>query len=220
MRRGLFAALLAVLLLAVYCWTLAPTLAIVAPITALLVYSAVVHYGVRAVAAADPDVLRVVAVCGALSATVFVPSILIEYTGRTVDNGITFGAVAVCCTLAGAVGAWRTRQVRIAAYAATLSAMIASLAFVITVLGSYSLLRGSALQDRFFRTEGDYADFAGSGMTDFNKWVIEDLFGGVFFHLLLGALIAAVLGLIAGAVVMGYLRLFKRHSPAPNSTIA
>lgn len=43
--------------------------------------------------------------------------------------------------------------------------------------------------------------------TDFNKWLIDDLFGGVFFHLLLGTLIAAALGLLAATLVMGCLRL-------------
>jgi hypothetical protein len=212
-RRGLFAALLLVLLLAVYLWTLAPTLGIAAPILAIVVYAVVAHYGVRTASAADPAIVRAIAVCGVLSAVVFGPSILIEYAGRTVDNGVMLGAVAVFSSIAAALAAWRTRRVGVAVYASTLSAMIGSLAFVTAVLGSYALLRGTALQDRFFRTEGDYDDFARSGMTDFNRWVIEDLFGGVFFHLLLGALIAAVLGLLVGTLAIGCLRIGERYSP-------
>jgi hypothetical protein len=220
MTRAIRVALLIVLGLALYLCTLAPTVAVLAPIAALTVYAVVIHYGVRAVTALDPAMLRVIGVCGALSAAVFVPSILIEYTGRTVDNGIMAGAVAVCCGLAGTVAVWRTGRVRLAVYASTLSAMIGSLAFVIAVLGSYCLLRGSALQDRFFRTEGDYDDFARSGLTDFNAWVIEDLFGGVFFHLLPGALIAAALGLIAGALVIGCRRVSRRYSPSAKTNSA
>jgi hypothetical protein len=120
----------------------------------LIVYAIVVYDAVGAVTAADPVILRVIGICGALSAAVFVPSILIEHTGRTVDNRIMLWAGAVSFGLAGAIAVWRTRRVRIAVCASTLSAMIGSLAFVIAVLGSYCLLQGSALQDRFFRTEG------------------------------------------------------------------
>ena len=51
-------------------------------------------------------------------------------------------------------------------------------------------------------------------------WAIDDLFGGVFFHLLLGASIAAVLGLISGTLAIGYLRLSGRYSPSANTNSA
>lgn len=213
MTRAIRAGLLLVLGLALYLCARAPTPGLAAPILAVVVYAVIAHYGVRTVSAADPAIVRAVAVCGVLSVVVFVPSILIEYAGRTIDNGVSLGAVAVCCGTAGAMAAWRTRRIGVAVYASTLSAMIGLLSFVIAVLGSYAVLRGTALQDRFFRTEGDYDDFARSGMTDFNRWVTEDLFGGVFFHLLLGALIAAAIGGLTGIVVIGCLRLLgsRRH---------
>jgi hypothetical protein len=158
-RRGLFGTLLFVLLLAVYGWTLAPTVAILAPIVALIVYAIVICYAVGAVAAADPVILRVIGICGALSVAVFVPSILIEYTGRTLDNRIMLWAGAVSCGLAGTIAAWRTRRVRIAVCASTLSAM-------------------------------------------------------------LGALIAAMLGWIAGSLTIGGVRLSGRYSPSANTNSA
>jgi hypothetical protein len=218
MTRAIRVALLIVLGLALYLCALAPTLAIAAPIAAVIGYAIVAHYGVRTVSGTDPAIVRAIAVCGVLCAVVFVPSILIEYTGRTVDNQVTLAAIAACCSIAAGIAAWRSRRVVVAVYASTLSAMIGLLAFVIAVLGSYALLRGTALQDRFFRTEGDYDDFARSGMTDFNTWAIADFFGGVFFHLLLGALIAAVLGVVAGALVTGYLRLSGHQSARPDTT--
>ena len=220
MTLAIRVALLIVLALALYLCALAPTLGILAPIFAVIVYAVVAHYGVRTVSAADQAIVRAIAGCGLLFAIIFVPSILIEYFGRTVNNAILLGAVAACCSVAGAFAAWRSRRVGVAVYASTLSAMIGSLAVVISLLGSFALLRGTALQDRFFRTEGDYDDFARSGMTDFNRWIVEDLFGGVFFHLLLGALIAAVLGLIAGTLVIGGLRLAERYAPRPKTKSA
>jgi len=73
--------------------------------------------------------------------------------------------------------------------------------------GIHYVLRGSEVQERFLRTEGDYDDFARSGMSDFNTWIIADMFGGVFFHLLLGAVAAAALGAVAGALTLGYRRV-------------
>jgi hypothetical protein len=48
------------------------------------------------------------------------------------------------------------------------------------------------------RAEGDYEDFARSGMSDFNAFIMEDFMGATFFHLLLGLVVAAVLGVLGG----------------------
>ncbi len=37
-----------------------------------------------------------------------------------------------------------------------------------------------------------------SGMSDFNAFIMEDFMDATFFHLLLGPLVAAVLGLLGG----------------------
>ena len=50
------------------------------------------------------------------------------------------------------------------------------------------------------RAEGDYEDFARSGMSDFNAFIMEDFLGAIFFHLLLGLLVAAVLGALGGVL--------------------
>jgi|SRR5437867_6564842 len=91
-------------------------------------------------------------------------------------------------------------------------ALVPELANVTAILAPYYLLRGSALQDRFFRTEGDYEDFVRSGMKDFNAWVMGDMFGGTFFHLLLGALIAAALGSVGGILPVALVREQKRRA--------
>jgi len=62
----------------------------------------------------------------------------------------------------------RTARIRDAVWRSAPSGIIASIGVVITVLAAYCVLRGTALQERFFRTEGDYGDFARSGMSDFN----------------------------------------------------
>ena len=97
MMRAIRGALLIVLALALYLCALAPTLGIAAPIFAVIVYAVVAYYGVGTVGAADPAIVRAIAGCGILFAIAFVPSILIEYFGRTVNNTILLGVVATCC---------------------------------------------------------------------------------------------------------------------------
>jgi pimeloyl-ACP methyl ester carboxylesterase len=209
LERTLLGGVILVAALLVYGWILVPAALPWAPGIVLAGYAIVARFGVRAALRHDPRIARVAAVCGALGAVIFVPSILIEYAGRTTNNAATYGSVFVLWFLSGALAARLTGRVTDAVLSATASAMISSLAFITAFLGSYYVLRGSALQDRFFRTEGDYEDFARSGMTDFNRWIVEDMFGGTFFHLLLGALLTAALGSVAGLATNGIARLLR-----------
>jgi hypothetical protein len=211
-ERGIRVASLTVVALLLYGWKLAPSVDPAAPFLVLAGYGIVAHRGLRALEQGDRKILHAIVICGILAAAVSVPSILIEYAGRTVDNRLMLGSIAALCAMAGAFAAWRTTRICDGVFGATLSAMIGSLASVMAVLAPYYVLRGTAVQDRFFLTEGDYDDFARSGMTDFNTWVIGDLFGGTFFHLLLGALVAAAIGGFAGIAALGCRRLAARGS--------
>ena len=44
---------------------------------------------------------------------------------------------------------------------------------------------GTAQQAQVLQAEGNLADFARSGMSDFNAWAMQDFLGAGFFHLLL-----------------------------------
>ena len=147
-ERGIQLALLTVVALLLYGWRLAPSVDPAAPVLVLAGYGIVAHRGLRALDRGDPTILRAIVVRGLMAAVVFVPSILIEYAGRTVDNRLMLGSVAALCALAGAIAAWRTMRIRDGVFSATLSAMIGSLAFVTAVLAPYYFLRGTAMQDR------------------------------------------------------------------------
>jgi hypothetical protein len=69
-------------------------------------------------------------------------------------------------------------------------------------------MRGTPQQAAVMQAEGNLQDFANSGMTDFSAWFMEDLLGAGFFHLLLGPIVAAVLG-GAGALAGKLLRRFR-----------
>jgi hypothetical protein len=209
-EQGLLIGSALVLALLVYGWILVPSAVPILPALVLVAYGAIAHLGGRTLQRSDPRLLTATAVCGVVAAAVLVPSLLIEYIGKTVNNGIMFGTAALLWFLAGILAASRTGRIRDAVLSSTLSGMLSSLANVAALLASYYILRGSALQDRFFRTEGDYEDFAHSGATDFIAWAVADMFGGAFFHLLLGVFIAAALGTVAGSLVIALTRTWRR----------
>ena len=64
-------------------------------------------------------------------------------------------------------------------------------------------------QEVVFAAEGTFADFAASGMSDFSTFVMEDLLGAGFFHLLLAPFLAAILGTIGSVLGKGMIRLRK-----------
>ena len=68
------------------------------------------------------------------------------------------------------------------------------------MLSTFYWFYGSPRQELVFRAEGNYEDFVRSGMTDFSTFVMEDVFGAGFYHLLLGPMIAATLGAFAGYI--------------------
>jgi hypothetical protein len=99
--------------------------------------------------------------------------------------------------------AYRTHAIRSGILAAVWSALIASLIWVLAVLVVFYLFNGSAQQTQVFQAEGNFEDFARSGVKDFNTFVMEDFMGASFFHSLLIPLAAALVGAIGAAAGKG-----------------
>ena len=59
---------------------------------------------------------------------------------------------------------------------------------------------GTARQEQVLAADQVFEDFKQSGMTDLRAFVMQDYLGGVFFHLLLGLVVAGILGMV-GALV-------------------
>jgi hypothetical protein len=154
--------------------------------------------------------------CGSMSAAVLIRSLAVQYFGRTVNNTVMVVVVLGLWLFAGVVAAAATGRIVDAVFSSTLSAEIGSLANVGFILASYYILRGSALQEQFFRTEGTFDDFARSGGRDFGAFVMSDLFGGAFFHLLFGGLIGALLGTIGGAITVAITRVRRSRITLPH----
>jgi hypothetical protein len=149
---------------------------------------------------------------GGLAATVFGGEMVLEYALLPANNSlfglVEFGTVFVLYFASALVAALRSRSVKTAVLTAVASAFIASLLWAIFALVIFYAFRGSPRQALVLRAEGDYEDFARSGMSDFNAFIMEDFMGATFFHLLLGPLVAAVLGILGGLLgkAIWYLR--------------
>jgi hypothetical protein len=135
---------------------------------------------------------------------IFASEVALEYILLPADNTrmgfVEFGLVLFICALAGALAANRYRSVGAGTIAAAATAMISSLIWFIAVLTTSYCFYGPPQQELVFRAEGNYDDFARSGMSDFRTFVMEDFFGAGFYHLLLGPFVAAALGAVAGCI--------------------
>jgi hypothetical protein len=160
-----------------------------------------------------PEILRLVAVFGLLAGIIFAGEILLEYALLPADNTnwglIEFGGVFAIYFSAGVWAAYQSRNIKQGTLAAILSAMFSSVIWLIFVLVIFYLFRGTMRQELVFTAEGDFEDFARSGMKDFNTFVMEDFLGAGFFHLILSPLFAAILEGIGSMLGKGIVQLRK-----------
>ena len=148
------------------------------------------------------EILAICGIFGLLAGTIFGLEILLEYIILPKDNTswglIEFGSVFGLYWLSSLVVAYRRKNVRDGILTAGMSAMLSSLIWLIILFVTFYIFRGSARQEQVFLAEGNYQDFAQSGMTDFNAFVMEDFLGAACFHLVLGPAIAVILGIVGG----------------------
>ena len=166
-----------------------------------------------------PAILRGAVTFGLLAGAVFAAEIVLEYVLLPANNSrfgmVEFGTVFGLYFVAAFVAALRSRSVPNAVLTSVASAFIASLIWVITVLTVFYVFRGSTRQGQVLRAEGDYEDFARSGMSDFNAFIMEDFMGATFFHLLLGPLVAAALGVLGGLLGKAVARFQNEGAAQP-----
>ncbi len=194
-------------------WILVPATSILSIVSALMIlitYSVFGYFGTPRLARTNPDILHWAGVFGLFAGVIFISEILWEYITLPTDNTrlglIEFGSVFSLYFLSGLVVVYRTHQLRQAIFTAIGSAMIGSLIWLIAVLTIFYLFRGSPQQVQVFRAEGNFEDFARSGMSDFNTFIMEDFMGAGFFHLLLGPVVATILGTFGGLLGKGLAR--------------
>jgi hypothetical protein len=191
----------------------ASLLSTIAASAILLAYGAMAALCPNRLHRRHPDILRWAMIFGLLAGAVFAGEIILEYVLLPTDNShygmVEFGTVFGLYFASAFVSALRSLSIKNAVFTAVASAFIASLVWVITVLAVFYAFRGSPRQVLVLRAEGDYEDFARSGMSDFNAFIVEDFMGATFFHLLLGLLVAAVLGVLGGLLGKAVARFQK-----------
>jgi hypothetical protein len=197
-------------------WILIPTtslLSIGAAVGIVGVYGLVGGVSARRLYRRNPLILQTASVFGLIAGLIFVSEILWEYLTLPADNTrlglIEFGSVFLLFFISSLLVGHRTRKPGQAVLSAIGSAMIGSLIWLVAVLAVFYIFRGSPQQAQVFRAEGNYEDFARSGMNDFNAFIMEDFMGAGFFHLLLVPIAAAILGTLGGLVGKGLAKLHR-----------
>ena len=167
----------------------------------LIIYGLVFYFGLSRL---SPDVLKWAQLFGLLAGAVFIAEILLEYALLPTDNTswgvVEFALVFALYFLSSFWAAYRNQSFRAGVLTVVPTAMLSSLLWLIAVLAVFYIFRGSERQAHVFLAEGNYQDFTRSGMASFDTFIMEDFLGAAFFHLMLGPAIAAVLGIIGGAI--------------------
>jgi hypothetical protein len=212
--KGYLACVLLGLALVLLGWSLVPTtslLSVGGVCIVLIVYGLAGLFGFARLRSED---LRLAGIAGLLAGIIFASEIILEYALLPKDNTIwgliEFAGVFAVLFVASVRLAYRRKSFRYGPLAGVVSAMFSSTIWLIFILLIFYMFRGSARQVLVFTAEGNYADFARSGMTDFNAFIMEDFFGAGFFHLLLVPTLAAILGMLGGLVGKGLARIKKQ----------
>ncbi len=200
------AALLAGLGLLVFTTALADwqhaLLGLAAVLLVLAGYAGLGGWGIPRIERLDARLLRVGLAFGLAAAIVYTAEVVLEYIVLPSDNTnwglVEFGLVFLCYLLAGLWAGRQTGRARYGMVAAASAALVSTLVWYIVVLASTYVMHGTPQQEAVFRAEGNYDDFARSGATNFQAWMLEDFFGAGFYHLLLGPIVAALLGGLGG----------------------
>ena len=186
-------------------WALAPAVrgvSIAGACVVLIAYGAIGAICAPRIERQNPALLHQATLFGLLAGGAFALEVVLEYIVLPADNStwglVEFGAVFALVFISALLAARRSRRVRHGLLAAVVTMMIASLSWLVVVLAITHAFHGTPQQAQVLRAEGAYDDFARSGMSDFNVFVAEDFMGAAFFHLLLGPLVALLLGAAGG----------------------
>ena len=192
-------------------------ISILAAVGILLVYAAVGFWGIPAAWRAYPQSLRLSVQFGLAAGAIFAAEIILEYLllpdtrTNTWMGYAEFGGVFILFFIAGWLGARRSGKLRAGLQAAFWCALLASLLWLNVLLLTHYAFHGTLRQVLVLKAEGTYEDYVSSGIQSFDAFVIQDLRGAGFYHLILGPLIATILGGAAGIIQFIIGKLWKTH---------
>lgn len=154
---------------------------------------------------------------GLVAGGIYAAEIILEYLLLPADNSlygvVEFGLVFAAYLVCGLTAARQAGTLRSGAAAGGAAALISTLMWWLVLLAVTYLFWGTTRQVQVFRAEGSFDDFTRSGLSSFSAFLVEDLGGAGFFHLLLGPCMGCLFGL-AGAVLG---KRFHRSSGLPGA---
>jgi hypothetical protein len=180
-------------------------LVIVGALVMLAVYGFLGGWCSRAVEIGHPEILAIGCRFGFLIGCLFTAEMLFEYLLLPDSKGnewlayLEFGGMFLLLFLSGLKAGQETGKVWEGILAAIRSTLIGSLMWVGSLLTTYYVFMGTARQEQVLSADQVFEDFKRSGMTDLRAFIMQDYLGGVFFHLLLGLIVAGILGALGGS---------------------
>jgi len=188
-------------------------LGLAADTTILTVYAAIGWLGMPRTNRLDSRILGTAIPAGGIAGIVFCVEIIAEYVllphDNTVFGLVEFGAVFFLFFAAAVWVAYRTQRIGFGMLTAMWSSAIASLVWLGAILTISYLFHGTVRQTYVFQAEGNYDDFARSGQTDFDAFIMQDFMGAGFYHLLLSPIAAGLVGAVGAAVGRAVARLVR-----------
>ncbi len=161
--------------------------------------------------ATSPDAVGAARRFAQAAGGVYAAEIVLEYALTPADNTswglVEFGLVFLLVAAAGAAAAWRAGRWRTGVTAGIWTAMGASLIWYVVLLAVFYAFRGTLRQDAVLRAEGDFEDFRRSGLADIQVFLMGDMLGAGFYHLVLSPVFGAVLGGLGALGALGARRL-------------
>ena len=186
-------------------WILVPTtsgMSIAAGLIIFIIYGLNAWFNASAIQRINPVILRISVVMGLLASVVYVTEIILEYILLPDDNTIMelwdFGIVFMLYFLSGLIGTYRTNKLWQGVISAVGSAVIASLLWAIFTLVVFYAFRGTPQQALIFQDRWNYHNSV--IIRDLNALIMEEFMSLIFLNMIIGPLIATVLGLAGGVL--------------------
>jgi hypothetical protein len=215
-QRGFLAGILTAFVLVLVGWGLFPHISLLGVAGVSLVLLGYAAAGTFGFVRVEPELLRLAGGVGGLAGLVYISEIILEYVVLPKDNSswglVEFGCVFGLFFLSALLVTARGRSIKKGLGVAVMTSMLSAVAWLVGVLLVFYLLRGSPRQALVLAAEGNFEDFARSGMSDLNTFLMEDFLGAGFFHLLLAPLVAVVLGTLGALAGKGLWWIRNRRS--------
>lgn len=174
----------------------------IAPLVILLVYALLAWFIVPVLDRRYPRIIKPALLYGSVAGVIFAGEIILEYILLSSDNTnfgyVEYGGVFFVWFLSALMAAVASKSLRQGILSAVTAAVIASVIWNAALLLTLHAFQGTSQQAAVWLSEGEYQDFARSGLKDFHTFTVEDMMGATFYHLLLGPVIAAIIGTAGG----------------------